>query len=371
MLKPFLLALGLSCGIASATRVADISRLDAQREERLTGVGLVLGLDGTGDGGDFAPAVRSLAQLLGFFGITTVPLVLCTADNVAMVALSVVVPRNGVRSGDALDVHITSIGAARSLSGGRLFVSPLTGPLPGGGGIFALAEGPVILEDTNTPTVGRIERGCVMERDLPKQFVRDGQFSIVLDDAHASWTTASHIAKQINETESLDGREIAVAIDPKNVVVSIPPAELARPDLFISRVQRMPVPLVADEARVRINERLGTIVITGDVEISPVVISMRGLTITAAAPPADGVRGPADPFGNPNANTPDNLGGRVVTRNFVPLATGDSAVNERSRAKLQDLVAALDRLNVPAEDRISILKELHRTGKLHARLIIE
>ncbi len=349
---------------ASASRVADVSRLDAQRTERLTGIGLVMGLDGTGDGGDFQPAIRSLAQMLGHFGNTTDVLELSDADNVAIVALTVVVPRNGVRAGDPLDVHVTSIGSAKSLKGGRLFVTPLTGPLPGGGGVFALAEGAIVLEDDEIPTVARIERGCVMERDLPKQFVRDGRFTIVLDDGHAGWTTASHIAKVINDSESLDGRELAVAIDPKNVVVSIPQSDVARPDSFISRVQRLPVPMLADEARVRINERLGTIVLTGDVEISPVVISMHGLTITTVAQPSGGVTGPGDPFANGGT-------GVMTEGNFVPLAVGEGVTNERSRARLADLVAALDRLQVPAEDRISILKELHRTGKLHARLIID
>ena len=371
MLKPFLAILLLAATPALGARVADISRLDAQREEKLTGVGLVLGLDGTGDGGDFAPAIRSLAQMLGHFGNATLAAELSDADNVAIVALTATVPANGVRAGDPIDVHLTSIGAAKSLKGGRLFVTPMTGPLPGGGGVFALSEGPVILEDDETPTVARVERGCVMERDLPKRFVTDGRFTIVIDDGHAGWTTASHIAKVINDSESLDGRELAVAVDPKNVVVTIPDADRARPDSFISRVQRLPVPLVADEARVRVNERLGTVVITGDVEISPVVISMHGLTITTAAPGgagAGGVQGPGDPFG---AATPATVAPGAQVGNFVPVYAGDNVTNERSRARLADLVSALDRLQVPAEDRISILKELHRTGKLHARLIVE
>jgi flagellar P-ring protein precursor FlgI len=329
-------------------------------------MGLVLGLDGTGDGGDFLPAARSLAQMLGHFGNQSSVLELRDASNVAIVALTATVPGNGARAGDVLDVHLTSVGAASSLAGGRLFVTPMTGPLPSGGGVFALAEGAVIIEDPATPTVGRVERGVVMERDLPKRFVRDnGTFGLVLADAHASWTAASLIAKVINDSEGLDGEELAVAIGPKNVIVTIPRVEQSRPDQFISRVQRLPMPVLADEARVRINERLGTIVITGDVEISPVVISMRGLTITSTAP-GDGVRGPADPFGG------EPLVGGGVTRqgDFVPLAVG-STVDPRQQAKLRDLVDALDRLKVPAADRIAILKELHRTGKLHAKLILD
>lgn len=360
-----LLAMLLAASPAVATRVGDITRLDAQREEKLTGLGLVMGLDGTGDGGDFLPAIRPLAEMLSAFQNGASIAELRDADNVAIVALTVTVPGNGVRNGDKLDVHITSVGAAKSLRGGRLFITPLTGPLPRGGGLFALAEGPVILEDGDTPTVGRIEGGCVMERDLPKRFVNNGTFTLVLADAQASWTTASHIAKVINDSEGFDasGRatEYAVALDPKNVVVTVPPAERARPDSFISRVLRLPVPMIEEEARVRINERLGTIVITGDVEISPAVISMNGLTITTAAP-AGGVTGPgADPF----AGTGE-AGYR--TSNYVPVATTGT---ERQRSKLRDLVDALDALSVPSDDRIAILKELHRTGKLHAKLEID
>lgn len=363
-----LMAMLLTASPVLATRIGDITRLDAQREEKLTGLGLVMGLNGTGDGGDFLPAIRPLAEMLGAFQNGASIAELGDADNVAIVALTVTVPENGVRNGDKLDVHLTSIGAAESLAGGRLFVTPLTGPLPRGGGLFALAEGPVILEDDQSPTVGRIEGGCIMERDLPKRFINDGTFILVLADAHATWTTASHIAKVINDSEGFDasGRaaEYAVAIDPKNVVVTVPPAERARPDSFISRILRLPVPLIAEEARVRINERLGTIIISGDVEISPAVISMNGLTITTVAPGGanGGVAGPAD---DPFAGTGQPP---YRTSNYVPIATTGS---DRQRAKLRDLVDALDALSVPVEDRIAILKELHRTGKLHAKLEID
>ena len=352
-----ILTILLATASASATRIGDITRLDAQREETLTGLGLVFGLPGTGDGGDFAPAIRPLSQMLGKFSNAASVAELQDVDNVAVVALTVTVPENGVRAGDKLDVNVTSIGAASTLEGGRLFVTPLTGPVPGAG-VFALAEGPLILEDPDTPTVAKIEGGCVMEVDLPKRFVTDGRFALVLDDAIASWTMASNIAKMINDSEGMNGEQWAVAIDPKNVAITIPPAERTRPDSFISRIQRLPVPLVAEEARVRINERLGTIIITGDVEISPAVISMPGLTISTVQP--GGVAGPAaDPFAAQG----------LQTREFVPVVTGD--VNQAQRAKLQDLVNALDQLKVPAEDRIKIIKELHKTGKLHAKLIVE
>src|SRR5204862_3345296 len=135
-----------------------------------------------------------------------------------------------------------SNGAATSLKGGRLFVCPMKGPMPTddkqGGGIYALAEGPVDLEDPTTPTVGVIKGGCVMEADLPAKAIDNGKFTLILEDPSASWAAASMIAKQINDAEGDGGDVLAVAVDAKNVIVTIPAAERARPDSFLARVQR-------------------------------------------------------------------------------------------------------------------------------------
>ena len=105
---------------------------------------------------------------------------------------------------------------------------------------------------------------------------------LVIEEPSASWTTSSTIAKIINDAESTNGENIATAIDPKNVeVCRFAAIERDRPDSFISRIQRLPVPLLPRaRARVQINERTGTMIITGDVEISPVVITHQGLSIS-------------------------------------------------------------------------------------------
>jgi flagellar P-ring protein precursor FlgI len=195
-----------------------------------------------------------------------------------------------------------------------------------------------------------VKRGAVMEDDMPYRFIEDGKFWLVLEDPTASWTAASTIAKMINEAEGDGSETIATAVDPKNVLVAIPPIELARPDSFISRVQRLPVPIFPAEARVQINERTGTLIVTGDVEISPAVIIHKGLTISTIDPKP--VPGPRNPM--------------VTTKEAVALDTTNAG-----GAKLQDLVGALEQLKVPAEDRITIVKELHKTGKLHAKLLVE
>jgi len=346
---PILVLILLPASTAYAVKIADITRISGQRSNILTGLGLVYGLKGTGDGGDFLPAIKPLAAMLGKFSDPAAVKELGNVQNVALVSMTATIPPNGVRNGDHIDVYVTSLGAATSLRGGRLFVTPLTGPLAGAG-IFALAEGPITLEDPSTPTTAVVKGGAVMEVDLPAKYIEDGRFTLVVEDPAASWTTASMIAKAVNESEGAAGETLAYAIDPKNVVVIIPPAERERPDSFISRVQRQLVPMVPSEARVQINERTGTMIVTGDVEISPVVISHRGLTISTIAPPPV-----------PTPRTP------VVTQKDVIALD----MTNQGGAKLQDLVNALDQLKVPAEDRITIVKELYKTGKLHAKLIVE
>jgi flagellar P-ring protein precursor FlgI len=335
---------------ALAVKIADITRLSGQRSNVLTGLGLVYGLKGTGDGGDFLPAIKPLAAMLSKYGDPATVRELANAQNVALVSITASLPPDGVRDGEKIDCYVTSLGAAANLKGGRLFVTPMQGPIPGGG-IFALCQGPIELEDVTTPTAGVIKGGCVMEADLPTTYIdKTGHITLILEAPAASWTTASTIAKIINDAEGAQGETLAVAVDPKNVIVTIPVIERARPDSFISRIQRLPVPILATEARVQINSKKGSIVMTGDVEISPVVISYKGLTISTITPAP--VPTPQRPvIGEKTAVAIDTTG------------TGGP--------KLNDLVAIFDQLKVPADDRISIIQELYKTGKLHAKLIVE
>jgi flagellar P-ring protein precursor FlgI len=333
---------------AFAVKVADITRIGGQRRNFLIGTGLVIGLKGTGDGSNPA-TLNPLRELLAKFDdpVTAKEL---TASNVALVTISASVPANGLREGDELDVHVNSINGASSLRGGRLFVCPLSGATPKSPPV-ALAQGAVELEDPTVPTAGVVKKGAVMEVDMAYKFIDHGRFWLVLEDASASWTNANYIAKTINEAEGADGSDtLATAVDPKNVQVIIPKIEQERPDSFMARVQRLNVPMLPSEARVQINERTGTLIVTGDVEISPVVISHRGLTISTIEP---------TPVPTPRAPV-------VSNKDIVSLDT-----TNQGGAKLQDLVNALEQLKVPTEDRITIVKELHKTGKLHAKLIME
>lgn len=335
---------------ADAARVADITRLGGQRTNVLTGFGLVVGLKGTGDGGDFLPAIRPLVGMLSKLGNNAQVIDLKNAQNIAIVMLTAVVPSEGVHAGDHLDVRVTSFGAATSLRGGVLFVSPMQGPMPDKPQPpLALSAGPVVIEDPTSPTVGVVAGGCVMEETLAARAIDNGQFTLVLDEASAGWPVSSMMATVINQSEGDGDALLATAVDGKNVVVTIPPAERARPDSFVARVQRLQLPQINTEARVVLNERTGSIILTGDVEVSPVVISHNGLTISTIDPK------PIPTRQRPVAGKKD-----VVTIDTV----------KQGGAKLQDLALAFDQLKVPPADRVAIVKELYRSGHLHAKLVV-
>ncbi|MAE59938.1 MAG: hypothetical protein CMJ49_01125 [Planctomycetaceae bacterium] len=339
--------------VAGAVEVHDIARIKGAESNKLVGVGLVVGLPGTGDGGKFYPAMRRLSALMQKLGDSNVDLSeLKDVKNVAIVTVTAFVPKTGAREGDLIDLRVSSIGSASSLEGGTLFMTPLKGPVPGSP-VYAFAEGAVVVEDENSPTTGVVKRGAQMSRDIFAQSLDEyGRLTIVLDQAHAGWPLANTIASLVNEDMSPDGPAIARAVDPKNVIVQVPGYEAGNPSAFIARVLEMPLPpeLIRSEARVVINEKTGSIVMTGDVQMSPVMISHPGLTITTITPE------PPPTTENPRVRQDDFVG-------VDPRGAGGS--------RLSDLLAAFNQLKVPAKDRISIIKEIHRSGKLHAKLILE
>ncbi len=329
-------------------RIRDIVRLQGARENRLLSVGLVVGLPGTGDGTRNVQALRSLAQMLLRFDHNVQDLGDINANNVALVTLEVVVPSSGAREGDRLDVHLAAFNGAKSLRGGRLIQCQVLGPTLTT--MYALASGPVGVEDPLQPTVGRIQGGALMERDVIPEYLADGRITLVLDADHASWAMASSLARVINEALAEPGTAIATALNPANVVVRVPAVEMRDPAPFIAEVLGLPVLMPDQQARIVINARTGTIIITQDVTIDPVIISHAGLTITSVSPQL-----PATP-GNP----------RIDVQTFVPMdpqGTGG--------AKLQSLLQAFELLAVPMKDRIDIIRQLERSGRLHAKVIEE
>jgi flagellar P-ring protein precursor FlgI len=163
---------------------------------------------------------------------------------------------------------------------------------------------------------------------------------------------ANNLAELVNGVLAPDGPNIAKAVDQKNVVVEVPENQRADPAAFISQVLQSYIDpaQITGPAKVVINEKLKNITITGDVTISPVVISHKGLKITTLSP---------EP--KPTAQSP-----KVETSNFIALDP-----QNRGGARLADLINAFNQLNVEPEDRIAIVRQIARSGKLHAQLIEE
>lgn len=347
-------------------RIGDVTTLKGQSVNKLVGMGLVVGLNGTGDGDQYEAAMRQLAQAMNRLAAPVAGLEeLKDTKNVAIVMVDAVIPEHGAREGDLIDVNVSSIGSAKSLAGGRLLITPLIYHDRHINTVYAFANGKVAVSSEDRATVGVIEDGAQMEEDYRIAFSAlgnelpfknewinsaDQYLTLVLEKSHASWGLAVAIAEAINAELSLaaDVERVAMAVDPKNVVVWVPHFQRNDPASWIRDIQELSTLMPPNEARVVINRESGTIVVSGDARISPVAVSQRGLTVNVLEPPSE---------------TPEP---RLISKQFVGVSTDESA-----STNVADLLTALNQLNVPVEDRIAILTQIQRAGKLHAKLMYE
>ncbi len=339
--------------LAGKTVLRNICRVKGQEENTLRGLGLVVGLQGTGDSDDSLPTMRALARAMELMNMPVVGAGFSDQEilqqfkgtkNVALVWVTATVPATGGRRGDALDCTVSAI-RAKSLKHGELVFAALQGPNIRDSRIYALASGRLHLDDSTHLTHAKIFRGCRLEENVRNGFQKDGKITLVLNKNHAGFQVAYEVANTINTQFGYQGGggtqddEVARPIDPSNIEVRIPDAYRDVPVQFVAEVMELGVFRVQTEARVVINERAGSIVIGGDVEIGPAVVAHKNVTVDTQAP----------------QDSP-----------FVAL---DPEATETP--KLKSLVAALERVKVPPSDVIEIIKGLDRNGKLHAKLIIE
>jgi flagellar P-ring protein precursor FlgI len=357
-----LVGAGIALGAenAYATSIQDLVRLKGHERNVLVGMGIVIGLDGTGDASrDSLITARPYAQLFANLGNAPLGIEeLAEADSYALVQVTMQVPSAGVREGDRLDVSVETLYNADSLEGGRLIVSllRLPGPDAANSPVFAFAEGSLAQESAN-PRSAKVRGGGQMLRDIRTNVIGPGGvIELVLSDEYAGFPVATTIADAINDEFLIDGyADIASVIDAKNVRIHLPRGDRARPAQFIATLMTIPIDptLIQTGARIVINERRGIIAVTGTVEIGPVAVTHRGLSITSLMPRPQ-----------PTSDNP-----QVSTSRWARFDTTDGQT--RSSTRLVDLLDALDRLSVPTQDQIAIIYELKRTGVLHAEILHE
>lgn len=333
----------LPADLSGQSRIKDIARVQGLESRRIDGLGLVTGLDGTGDGTQIIFTIQAVANLLKQYGIT-VDQNRLRQRNVAVVVVSAEIPPFFKR-GSLIDVVVSSMGDASSLEGGVLLQSPMHDV---NGELYAFAQGVVSIGGLNLqgvgrenfPATGRVVNGGQILKDMEQSFQSpDG---IQLNLYQPDFTTATRLAAAINKKF---GGNSAKPIDPATILVKIQfPYENSQAVEFVSAIEQLVVESDGF-AKVVINERTGTVIAGKNVKLSEVMISHGGLTV--AIRPAGGA-----------------LAGQPVVNGAVVV------LDSRTGSSVQDLADALNAMQVTPRDLIAIFQALKAQGALKAVLEI-
>lgn len=344
---------------AYSARLKDIAEIEGIRENPLSGYGLIVGLNKSGDSGSAQFTVVSLANALKSFGVTINPDQI-KVGNVAAVMVTSKLPPFAKR-GTKIDVTIASIGNAKSLQGGILLLTPLRGS---DGNVYAVAQGAVAIGgytisagndevSKNHPTVGVIPNGATIEREVPINFLGVDTFYLNLQnpDLKTASTTANNINSEFNEI-------IAFAKDPTTIEVKMPQSDKTNPVSFLSKLLDVSVN-PEPRAVVVINERTGTIIVGENVRISTVAITHGNLHVEISAQTE--VSQPL-PFS----------GGRteIIENQEVTVTEEKGQLKLVGGVTIGDLVQALNSIGASPRDLITILQAIKRAGALQAELEI-
>jgi flagellar P-ring protein precursor FlgI len=354
-----LLGLALLCAAtASATRIKDLCEIQGAQTNSLKGVGLVVGLAGTGD--KARAAIVAQERLLERLNVEIDSLSQLESDNVAVVMITADLPPFA-KQGTRIDVLVNSLYDAKSLEGGTLLETLLFGI---DNEVYAVAQGPISVGGFNVGssgssirknhvTAGRIPAGASVEREVPATITDGERINLLL--RQPDFTTASRIVEAVNRVA---GPGSASALGAGTVNIKIPPEEQADLVGFIARVQDLEV--VPDyPAKVVINERTGTIVVGGQAIIKPCQVAHGSLSITIATTPQ--VSQPA-PFSQ--GVTADITQSEIVAQEegaYLMPVQGTSA---------REVADALNKLKVTPRDMIAIFQALREAGALDAALEI-
>ena len=353
--------LNASMATASMVRLKTIGKVKGVRENQLVGYGLVVGLQRTGDTQRVQSTLRSVSNMLSQFGIKVDAAQLRTM-NVAAVMVTAQLP-GLLKSGDKIDVNVSSLGDARSLQGGTLIQTPLQG---GDGQVYAVAQGPLAvggysveqstdlpLIQVNQTTVGTVPNGAIVEKEVTSTFVTDNRVSILL--MKPDFGQASLAAQALNRQF---GENVAKAVDGSQVDVDIPYAYRDNIVDFVASVEDAQVQTEAPASRVVVNERTGTVVLGSDVRIDSVAVANLRLVVKKTT---QVTRSASFGWNDLTHTTTVQAQDDEKKGNLVVLPEG---------ASLLDVVEAVNAVGGTPRDLISILQAIKASGALHAQLEI-
>ncbi len=381
-----LMVLFVLSGYAHATRIKDMADVKGVRENQLVGYGLIVGLNGTGDGKDSKFTFQSLASMLERMGVTVNAKDIEKAQNVAAVMVTADLPAFA-NVGSRIDVTVSSIGDAESLTAGTLLVTPLKGA---DGKVYAVAQGPVNTDafsvsgkaakvTKNFPTVARIVGGAIIENEIPYDFVNKGTLSLILP--RPDFTNAARVAKIINSALKSSA---ARTLDAGTIEVEVPKEYSGRTVELVAMIEQLDV-TPDKSSMVVFNERTGTVVLGENVKIATVAIAHGNLSIeiketadvSQPMPFSQGgsLFGGSGPSGPP---VESRDGSAIVAPGANTAITYDTDIGVeeeksklflvRSTVTISEVVRALNALGVTPRDLMAIFQALKVAGALHATI---
>jgi flagellar P-ring protein precursor FlgI len=353
--------------LAHAERVKDLASVGGVRTNQIVGYGLVVGLSATGDQTTQTPfTVQSITNMLAKFGVTIPASVAAQMQlkNVAAVSVTADLPPF-VKTGQTIDITVASIGNAISLRGGALLMTPLRGA---DGEVYAMAQGSVVVSgfgiagkdgsrvSVNVPSSGLIPNGATVEKEVPTTFGKEP--FVVLNLNSPDFTNSARLAESLN---TLLGTGSAQAVDAISVKVRAPAEETARV-AFLGELQELEIEPSEAPARVIINSRTGTVVISSRVRVTPAAVSHGSLSVTITE---------RTDVSQPNAFSP---GGTTVTspRSDISVAQPTDArmFVFNAGVNLDEIVRAVNQVGAAPGDLVAILEALQQAGALRAQLLV-
>ena len=360
----------MTMGKAQADRLKDMTSIAGVRSNQLVGYGLVVGLPGTGDGSSTL-TLQSMKALISQLGMNTSSILDLNGKNSAAVIVTAELPAFS-KPGQRIDVTVSTLGQSKSLRGGTLLMTPLLGA---DGETYAVAQGNMLVGGlgiegkdgssliVNIPTVGRVPGGGTVERLIETTFLETD--NLVLNLHQGDFSVTNQVAEAIND---IFGGGVAVPLDARSVRVRAP-LDPSQKVSFVSMLENIEIEPERTSAKVVVNARTGTIVIGGDVRVTPAAVTHGSLTVRVDE--------------NTDVTQANNLAvtdGVAVTAAGAAVETPNtdiSVVEEPARAfvfdpgvDLSTIVEAINGVGASPADLVAILEALREAGSLRAELVV-